>query len=1028
MKYQRQFTSDEGQKSTGLGGPDQLEKEFDKIGVFLDPDATHEDGSQGGIGPENLQPGATTDANIGDRTVNQNITTTVGNTGSLTFLLSWIVKMIKTVTGRTNWYDSPTRNMEQLDTDLATLEAPGAINDVLIGDRTINQMAQPPQPGSWDTSGVGTLLSYIANTLQRITGMSHWSGTPPRNLFNLNADVVNHKGDINNPHGVDRSQLDVYSTTEVNGIKENLAGPGRVSETIKGNNDAVTAAQQQLDTHGASTGNPHVVTAEQVGAYSKTEMQTAGQATLHWNNLSNVPNLADSSWKPAVSTYDLLPVSSNVVDDMRIVADDGDGKTAMYRCKATAGVRLDQWEKLADLDWTNDHGALVGLNDDDHPQYARTDGTRKYTGPIDLDGFAILNAVFNPSDTEPATPKVGMLWYDTGNQQLKVYKGAAAGWTDISGQGAIARRVEITASPGQTVFAIDEGGQFKYEVGTCTMGVYLKNSEGMYERLDEDSYTESSSLTVTLNSGALLNDQYMFEWFENTPAIINLAVQKDGTLQANLNADLLDGQHGSYYLNADNHTEGVINRLFTALLRDKLNNIEAGATADQTADEILALIKSVTSGSLQLNDNVQLQFGSASGGDFVIYHDGTNQIIKSYKHGSPLYIQGEDVSGSLKNLILADPDSSVRLYYAGTEKFATTADGVKVIGQLETDQVRVLDDAGYARGLFHYDDAQEMMILRSLKHGAVVAIQGENYATGTNKNILIADPDGATTIYHAGTSKLATTASGINVTGACLENNLRLANMQTVGTASDDPNATLNGLILTNHANSPNAIAGNGGYWYVETRFYNNVSAGANRTQYATCYGSSPTMNGKMYIRSYYSSYGWSDWKEVGGGTMLVKASDTLQHTIRSAEYSSPLNQNIPAMVGILIPKFSGSIRVKADLGCEVGTSAYCRLGILATDMGGGGSSRPTQPHALGNYGTDVYIGKPIGTSLANATVYMSTIAYLSGSTYTSINSDVMVKAGEPLIFGIWNPNNSLNPKIKNLTVSYTEVTSTEVL
>jgi hypothetical protein len=43
---------------------------------------------------------------------------------------------------------------------------------------------------------------------------------------------------------------------------------------------------------------------------------------------------------------------------------------------------------------TPDHGGLSGLNDDDHPQYLRTDGTRLLTGDLDINN----NVLQNPSD------------------------------------------------------------------------------------------------------------------------------------------------------------------------------------------------------------------------------------------------------------------------------------------------------------------------------------------------------------------------------------------------------------------------------------------------------------------------------------------------------------------------------------------------------------------------------------------------------------------------------------------------------
>jgi hypothetical protein len=54
MKPQRTFSADVGQTSVDERGPDAIERDFDNINKMFDPSAVHADGSQGGIGKENL--------------------------------------------------------------------------------------------------------------------------------------------------------------------------------------------------------------------------------------------------------------------------------------------------------------------------------------------------------------------------------------------------------------------------------------------------------------------------------------------------------------------------------------------------------------------------------------------------------------------------------------------------------------------------------------------------------------------------------------------------------------------------------------------------------------------------------------------------------------------------------------------------------------------------------------------------------------------------------------------------------------
>jgi len=60
----------------------------------------------------------------------------------------------------------------------------------------------------------------------------------------------------------------------------------------------------------------------------------------------------DSSYGSGLS----LPVTENVLNDARMVSDDGDGKPAQYVCVAITGTWDQQWKKIADIDWGNASG------------------------------------------------------------------------------------------------------------------------------------------------------------------------------------------------------------------------------------------------------------------------------------------------------------------------------------------------------------------------------------------------------------------------------------------------------------------------------------------------------------------------------------------------------------------------------------------------------------------------------------------------------------------------------------------------
>ena len=64
-----------------------------------------------GVGADEI-----TDVEIGKRTIDQGIAIAVSNTGTLTQLFSFLAKVIKDITGKSNWYDAPIKTIAELNT------------------------------------------------------------------------------------------------------------------------------------------------------------------------------------------------------------------------------------------------------------------------------------------------------------------------------------------------------------------------------------------------------------------------------------------------------------------------------------------------------------------------------------------------------------------------------------------------------------------------------------------------------------------------------------------------------------------------------------------------------------------------------------------------------------------------------------------------------------------------------------------------------------------------------------------------
>jgi len=86
-------------------------------------------------------------------------------------------------------------------------------------------------------------------------------------------------------------------------------------------------------------------------------------------------------------------------------------------------------------------------------------------------------------------------------------------------------------------------------------------------------------------------------------------------------------------------------------------------------------------GHCYANDNYKLRLGT--GDDLQIYHNGNDNFIDA--HTGPLYIRGDGQRIHLQsvdgeNSVRCAPNSHVKLYYDGTEKFATQGGGIKISG------------------------------------------------------------------------------------------------------------------------------------------------------------------------------------------------------------------------------------------------------------------------------------------------------------------------------------------------------------
>ena len=174
-----------------------------------------------------------------------------------------------------------------------------------------------------------------------------------------------------------------------------------------------------------------------------------------------------------------------------------------------------------------------------------------------------------------------------------------------------------------------------------------------------------------------------------------------------------------------------------------------------------------TSADINFGDNDKAIFGAGS--DLQIYHDGSNSYISEVGTGE-LVIQARDAvtiedGTSGDNYVYMQRGNKVSLFYAGAEKLATTSTGIAVTGNATFgDNDKAVFGTGSDLQIYH--DGSNSIITDGgtgslLLRGSNVWIQNAD-GTETGARFIT---DGAIDLRYDNSVKLATTSTGIDVTG-----------------------------------------------------------------------------------------------------------------------------------------------------------------------------------------------------------------------------------------------------------------------
>ena len=199
---------------------------------------------------------------------------------------------------------------------------------------------------------------------------AHTGAANPHTGSASTGDLTAHTGDTANPHSVTAAQVGAATVGDLSAHVGNVSNPHAVTASQTG-----AATTGDLSSHVGNTSNPHVVTIAQIGAAAASDLSS------HVGNTSNPHAVSAAQVGNSTAQWNADKLQGTTVDAAAI----GTGKVLKYdgtklvyaadnNTTYTAGTGL----TLAGTQFSAnpsaiDHGALGGLDGDDHTQY-HTDG------------------------------------------------------------------------------------------------------------------------------------------------------------------------------------------------------------------------------------------------------------------------------------------------------------------------------------------------------------------------------------------------------------------------------------------------------------------------------------------------------------------------------------------------------------------------------------------------------------------------------------------------------------------------------
>jgi len=607
-------------------------------------------------------------------------------------------------------------------------------------------------------SGNVTTVAGISANVTTVAGNTSNINAVVANQANINAAVADATDIGAVASNIANVNIAAGNTTNINAA---VANTSNINAVVADAADIGTVASNIANVNTVATNNANVTTVAGINANVTTVAGISANVTTVATNNANVTavgtNIADVSLVAAeISNNNLQTIAADIAAVITVAND-----------LTEASSEIDTVaNSIANVDAVG--GSIANVN-------------TVATNIADVNNFADTYAI---GATAPAGPTVGDLWFDTSAQAMKVY--GSSGWQNAgSSVNGTAERVTYTATAAQTTFAAT------YDAGYVDVWMNgIKLTAGT-----DFTATNGTSIVLAVGAGAGdLLDIVGYGTFE----LANFAIGDANNVST---SGITDGQVLAYnnatgiFEPSDGFDASTLATVATTGAYSDLTGTPTlatvattGAYADVTGTPTLATVATTgaygdlsgtpaaalplaggtLTGNVNLGDNVKANFGASN--DLQIYHDGANSYIDDTGTGNLLLrgassVRFQSLAG--ENMVVADQNGAVFVYHDNAVKLATTATGIDVTGNATfPDGGKAVFGAGSDLEIYHDGSNSNIKdvgtgFLSLDTDGSDIRLTSD----GQLKTMGYFAKNGAVNLYHNGNEKLATTATGISVTG-----------------------------------------------------------------------------------------------------------------------------------------------------------------------------------------------------------------------------------------------------------------------